>query len=483
MSNLDLDYNILELKPGASLEEIKLAYRKLAKIWHPDRFIDAPQYQQEATERFRQIKEAYERLRTNRVESKQDTKTTGIKTHSTDPEFYYNCGVENAEIEDYEEALADFSRAIHLKPDYLKAYQYRAFLNEKLGYGNRAKSDFEKVAELTRKSPQTQESEPSSFPSSPDTPVNSSTLNKEIWQRTNIIKKHRGKVNAIAIDPKGRFFVSGSSDKTIKLWTMRSNQLLRIFKGHSGEINDLALSPDGEILASASSDRTIKLWNCKQGKLICTFGGMFSGHSDVVSCVTFSRNGKTIASGSWDRTVKLWDLKTKKEINTLKGYGEKIYSLSLHPNGKTFASGGLETNVRLRQIQTGKLARSLKMNSAILTVAFSPDGTLLATGGYDCTIRLWPLRTKDEPLILLGHGDRISSLAFSPEGKILASGSWNGIIILWNVETGEKIVELKEDTADILSLAFHPRGKVLISSSANKTIRVWQSLRSMNNYQ
>lgn len=52
-------YQILEIQPGASAEEIKQAYRDLAKVWHPDRFLDDPRLHQKAQEKLKQINAAY----------------------------------------------------------------------------------------------------------------------------------------------------------------------------------------------------------------------------------------------------------------------------------------------------------------------------------------------------------------------------------------------------------------------------------------
>ncbi|MBO1348037.1 MAG: J domain-containing protein [Hormoscilla sp. GUM202] len=56
-------YRILELQPGASLEEILQGYKDLAIVWHPDRFVQFPRLQQKAHEKMRQINEARDRLR------------------------------------------------------------------------------------------------------------------------------------------------------------------------------------------------------------------------------------------------------------------------------------------------------------------------------------------------------------------------------------------------------------------------------------
>jgi len=59
----DIHYKVLEVEPGASQNEIKQAYKDLAKVWHPDRFTDNPRLQQKAEEKLKQINTAYEFLK------------------------------------------------------------------------------------------------------------------------------------------------------------------------------------------------------------------------------------------------------------------------------------------------------------------------------------------------------------------------------------------------------------------------------------
>ncbi|WP_371851499.1 WD40 repeat domain-containing protein, partial [Sphaerospermopsis reniformis] len=78
------------------------------------------------------------------------------------------------------------------------------------------------------------------------------------------------------------------------------------FTGHSYWVGSVAYSPDGQTLASASNDNTIKLWAVKTGNLLQTF----TGHSYWVGSVAYSPDGQTLASASNDNTIKLWAVKT-----------------------------------------------------------------------------------------------------------------------------------------------------------------------------
>jgi COMPASS component SWD3 len=157
MMIVEKHYEILGLQANASLQEVKQAHRKLAKTWHPDRFLNNPHLKQEAEERIRQINQAYEALKSYRPNCENlyssyahnqkpvTDASSAITIESRNPNFYYHKGVANAKLKQYDRAIADFSQAIFLDPEHIKAYQYRGFLQQKLGLEAIARIDFDRV--------------------------------------------------------------------------------------------------------------------------------------------------------------------------------------------------------------------------------------------------------------------------------------------------------------------------------------------------
>lgn len=111
--------------------------------------------------------------------------------------------------------------------------------------------------------------------------------------------------------------VSGSRDKKLILWEYTGSQeqegdfknevgyAIHSFSGHNHFIEDVALSYEGRYAVTASWDKTLRLWDFENNTSIATF----IGHEKDVISVAFSPDNRQIVSGSRDKTIKLWNVK------------------------------------------------------------------------------------------------------------------------------------------------------------------------------
>ena len=293
---------------------------------------------------------------------------------------------------------------------------------------------------------------------------------------------HDSRVSSIAFSPNGKTLVSGSSDRTVRLWDVATGQLIRpSLHGHEAAVTSVAFSPDGQTIVSGSVDQTVRLWDVATGQLIRP---PLHGHEDVIRSVAISPvrvatpSGLSylIVSGSSDKTVRLWELATGQPFGQpFQGHTAAVNAVDFSPNGAIIVSGSSDKTLRLWHAITGQPIGQPFQGHEALSVAFSPDGKTIASGDGDDTLRLWDVATGQaigQPLHK--HWASIRSVAFSPDGKTIASGSRDRRVRIWDVATGQLIGQSFQGHEDaVLSVAFSPDGKTLASSSSDRTVRLW----------
>ena len=183
-------------------------------------------------------------------------------------------------------------------------------------------------------------------------------------------------ISDVVLSSDGHFALSGSWDKTLRLWDLSTGKTTRRFEDHTKDVLSVAFSADNRQIVSAARDKTIKLWNTLAQ---CKYTIQEDGHQDWVSCVRFSPNNQNpiIVSAGWDKYVKVWNL----------------------------------TNCKLK---TNHIGHTGYLN----TVTMSPDGSLCASGGKDAKAMLWDLND-GKHLYTLDHADTINALTFSPNRYFL----------------------------------------------------------------
>ncbi|MDX2212676.1 MAG: serine/threonine-protein kinase [Oculatellaceae cyanobacterium bins.114] len=291
------------------------------------------------------------------------------------------------------------------------------------------------------------------------------------WECIHSFMAHESWIRAIAFSPDGELLVSGSGDKTVKLWSVETAELQRTLDQHNSWVRAIALSPDGTILATAANDKTVHLWDLKTGKL----RNQLAGHTDWVRAVAFAADGKTLITASQDKTAKVWDWEVGLAIQTLSGHNHWVVAIAISPDSQTIATASRDGTVKLWNWQTGACRHTLMGHSAeVLAVAISPDNNMVVSSSADHTVQLWALKTGKHLHTIADHTNSVNCIAFSPDGKILTTGSNDQTIRLWKANSGKAIATLTGHNGWIWSIAFSPDGQTLASSSWDGVIKLWR---------
>lgn len=173
-------------------------------------------------------------------------------------------------------------------------------------------------------------------------------------------KAHDKDINSIALSPNEAMVVSGSQDRTVKLWQVETGALTMTCKGHKRGVWCVKFSPVDKVVASASADASVKLWGIADGACLKTF----QGHEGSVLKVVFVSSGMQLLTSGSDGLLKLWTIKTCECVDSFDHHEDKVWALAAAPGDDSIvATGGGDGLVNLWSDTTGQLEDEARVDS------------------------------------------------------------------------------------------------------------------------
>jgi pre-mRNA-processing factor 19 len=230
---------------------------------------------------------------------------------------------------------------------------------------------------------------------------------------------HTKKVTTVAFHAQRESVaVSGSADKTVRVWSLETNKASAVIKGHTDAVTGVTLSAPGTHLVSVSADSTWAFSDIDQGKVVLSVAG-----PAPFSCAQFHPDGLILGTGLVDGVVRIWDVKSQQNVANFEGHKDQISSLCFSENGFYLATGAKDATVKIWDLRKLKNIHTITAPSAVHSVAFDHSGQYLAVGGEDLSVYMsksWDrLATLKTPVGALRFGPSAHFIAASSARKLL----------------------------------------------------------------
>jgi WD40 repeat protein len=235
--------------------------------------------------------------------------------------------------------------------------------------------------------------------------------------------------------------------------------------GHEGRITSLAFNANHTQLVSGSEDKTVRVWDIADAKFPELV--KYSGHEAAVSAVAFADTA-TVVSAGLGKTIHHWNLSDGMLVRSLEGHSGAVTSLTV--SSTAVASGSADGTIRLWKKSDGEVIRTIDHGAPVRQIALSSDNTKLASWGDKKQLKLW--EQSDGALLKTVNADAtdLTSLAFSPNSQQLAATVGNEVRV-WQVNNGGELQFFPEHAKPTRVVSYLPDSKTLISVDANNGLR------------
>ncbi|KAI0074605.1 WD40 repeat-like protein [Panus rudis PR-1116 ss-1] len=297
--------------------------------------------------------------------------------------------------------------------------------------------------------------------------------NATLWEpKVGWMSGHSDSVYCLEFDSSK--IITGSRDRTVKVWSLKTGKCLATFAGHNGSVLCLKFDKDFDLdennslpvdkypvsanarapwkkgfLVTGSSDCSVCVWDLLSCPVEDEDGVVELGVTAQLKCVLRGHTGGVldlriddnwIISCSKDALIRVWNRKTLALHCTFTGHEGPVNALGLQGNRVVSASG--DGKMMLWDILTGSRLRTFEGHDrGLACIEFKDE--FIVSGSNDCKIKLWNADTGECLKTLTGHDALVRALAFDRRSGRLVSGSYDRSVKVWDVRSGKMLREFK----------------------------------------
>lgn len=305
------------------------------------------------------------------------------------------------------------------------------------------------------------------------------------WRLLRVIAgAHQGWVRSCTVDPvTNQWFVTGSSDSTIKIWDLASLNLKATITGHIMGVRALAVSSRYPYLFSGSEDKTVKCWDLERTNSLlgCQIRN-YHGHVGGIYAMALHPELDLLFTGGRDSVIRVWDLRSRTEVMVLSGHRSDITSVESQIGDPQIISSSMDATIRLWDLRKATTQLTLTHHSkSIRLMVMHPQEMTICSGDTSGNLKEW-LLPGGELLNEFGQSGEnkiINTLSINPSNNTLFSGYDDGRMEFYDYVSGNLLqsdattpVTGSTESA-IYASTFDMLGLRLIACEGDKSIKIW----------
>ena len=246
----------------------------------------------------------------------------------------------------------------------------------------------------------------------------------------NVLRGHKNAVLDVGFSADSGRIVTASADRTVAYWDAMTGERIRRFQGHGGIVNAVAAARDpasGPLLVSGSDDRTARIWDGRSRTPAAVLEDEFQ-----VTAVELSADSTVAYTGGIDNCITAWDWRAGRRSMKMAGHTDTVTCLALDPAGTHLLSNSMDGTLRSWDVRPyvegNRLDRTFvggthNAEKGLLNCAWSADGTMVTGGSADRVVHIWDVPTCEGLYALGGHQGCVNAATFHPSENVIASAS------------------------------------------------------------
>jgi WD40 repeat protein len=288
---------------------------------------------------------------------------------------------------------------------------------------------------------------------------------------------HSEEVTAVEFTPDSEnlLTVAGSTARVWGATPDKAGRPISVLAGHTAPISSVAVSPDGRKVVTGSLDRTARLWD--PGSEL-ELQPIVRRHVPFTALVPTS-SGERVVAGDGAGVVGTWTLAGQPLGPSLHLHGpvddlvslpnRPIWaaagteSIAAAPDGSSKATANGSTLTVFPEARRSRITRQVA-GGPIHDLAFSPDGRSLAVALDDGTAQIWSLGPLRRVHVLHGHRLAVLSVAFSHDGRYVVTGSADADARVWSTRTGRSVRLLHGHFGPVRAVSFSRDDRVVLTA-------------------